>query len=636
MNLPGDTSASGAPKGAAPTATFHARVAGVGLITTVVVLVAACLTFMLQQWAVARTQSHKFHEGLAEIAAQMAAPSMAPVNRIQLTQAMAAVQASKDVVSARVVDAGGRELASFRSAETAKRSTETLTHAVVVDGRPVGTFAITVAQPSLTPMLPQFIALTFVLLFGGVGVALFLARSLAHRVIQPVQSLSRAMHEVAAGGGFTPVKVDASDELFQSLTESFNHLLGKLSEREDDLKGAMRELELARDAANAANVLKTQFLANMSHEIRTPLNGVLAMAEVMALGQLDPVQRDRLDVIRRSGGLLLAVLNDVLDLSKIEAGKLTLFEDDFDVESAVEQARENFEVMARSKGLDFEIVVADEAKGWWRGDADRLRQIVGNLLSNAVKFTPQGSVAARVGLNASGGLRIVVQDTGVGISPEKLPSLFEKFTQADNSATRRFGGTGLGLAICRELTQMMGGSIDVESREGDGSTFTVELPLSRGRPAVLDAAEPAQSSDDGDLRLLAAEDNPTNQQVLAAVLGSLGIEVHIVPDGKEAVEAWRTGAYDLILMDIQMPVMDGITAASTIREAEKTSGRRRTPIVALTANALSHQVEEYLAVGMDAHVAKPIEIAKLYDAISSVLNAAATGSSANAQASSAA
>jgi CheY-like chemotaxis protein len=183
---------------------------------------------------------------------------------------------------------------------------------------------------------------------------------------------------------------------------------------------------------------------------------------------------------------------------------------------------------------------------------------------------------------------------------------------------------------------MMGGSIDVESREGHGSTFTVELPLSRGRPAAMAAAEPAQSSDDGDLRLLAAEDNPTNQQVLAAVLGSLGIEVHIVPDGKEAVEAWRTGSYDLILMDIQMPVMDGITAASTIREAEKTSGRRRTPIVALTANALTHQVEEYLAVGMDAHVAKPIEIAKLYDAISSVLNAAATGSSANAQASSAA
>jgi len=637
MGAMGDISADRAPKGSAPTATFHARVAGVGLVTTVVVLVAACLTFMLQQWAVARTQSHRFHEELAEIAAEMAGPAMAPAERINLGRAITAVKASRDVVSARVIDNTGRELASFKNREAGDASVEVLVKPVLLEGRQVAQFSMTFVQPSLAPMLPQFIALTFVLLFGGVGVALFLARSLAHRVIKPVQSLSLAMHEVAAGGSFTPVKVDASDELFQSLTESFNHLLAKLAEREDDLKGAMRELEVARDAANAANVLKTQFLANMSHEIRTPLNGVLAMAEVMALGQLDQVQRDRLDVIRRSGGLLLAVLNDVLDLSKIEAGKLALFEEDFDVEVAVGQARENFELMARAKGLAFDVQVADEAKGWWRGDSDRLRQIIGNLLSNAVKFTPQGAVSARIDLSDAGSLKIVVRDSGVGISPEKLPTLFEKFTQADNSATRRFGGTGLGLAICRELTQMMGGSINVESLEGAGSTFTVELPLERGKPASLQVAEPAQSSEDGDLRLLAAEDNPTNQQVLAAVLGSLGIEVHIVPDGKEAVEAWRTGSYDLILMDIQMPVMDGITAASTIREQEKVSGRRRTPIVALTANALSHQVEEYLAVGMDAHVAKPIEIAKLYDAISTVLNAAATdGVSPAAQANSAA
>jgi CheY-like chemotaxis protein len=229
----------------------------------------------------------------------------------------------------------------------------------------------------------------------------------------------------------------------------------------------------------------------------------------------------------------------------------------------------------------------------------------------------------------AGGLKIIVQDTGVGIAQEKIPGLFEKFTQADNSATRRFGGTGLGLAICRELTQMMGGVINVESREGEGSIFTVELPLEQGRPANMQVVEPPGADADRDLRLLAAEDNPTNQQVLAAVLGSLGIEAHIVGNGREAVEAWRAGAYDLILMDIQMPVMDGISAAQAIRQAEKATGRRRTPIVALTANALTHQVEEYLAAGMEAHVAKPIEIARLYDAISTVLNAAATGSNAS-------
>jgi signal transduction histidine kinase/ActR/RegA family two-component response regulator len=624
MGLLGDHLEDEAPRASAPTATFHARVAGVGLVTTVVVLVAACLTFMLQQWAVARTQSHRFHEELAVIAAQIAAPSMTSAHASDLARDLEAVKISKDVRTVRLIDANGRQLAGFRLTDRPSASVETIDQPVVHQGKTIGHVVITVEQPSLAPMLPQFIALTFVLLFGGVGVALFLARSLAHRVIKPVQSLSQAMHEVAAGGSFTPVAVDASDDLFKSLTESFNHLLAKLAEREDDLILAMRDLEVARDEANAANVLKTQFLANMSHEIRTPLNGVLAMAEVMALGQLDQVQRDRLDVIRRSGGLLLAVLNDVLDLSKIEAGKLTLFEEDFDVEIAVAQARENFEIMARAKGLTFDVQVTEQARGWWRGDADRLRQIVGNLLSNAVKFTSQGAVSALVDTGTAGGLKIVVRDSGVGIPPEKLPTLFEKFTQADNSATRRFGGTGLGLAICRELTQMMGGSIDVESLEGVGSTFVVELPLERGRPASLQAADTAQAADDGDLRILAAEDNPTNQQVLAAVLGSLGIEVDIVPDGKEAVEAWRTGAYDLILMDIQMPVMDGITAASTIREQERAAGRRRTPIVALTANALTHQVEEYLAVGMDAHVAKPIEIAKLYDAISAVLNAAAT------------
>jgi signal transduction histidine kinase/CheY-like chemotaxis protein len=501
-----------------------------------------------------------------------------------------------------------------------------------LNGEPVGQLRLTVEQPSLTPMLPQFIALTFVLLFGGVGVALFLARSLAHRVIKPVEVLSQAMREVAAGGSFTPVKVEARDELFQSLTESFNDLLAKLAVREDDLKAAMRDLEAARDTANAANVLKTQFLANMSHEIRTPLNGVLAMAEVMSMGDLADVQRDRLDVIRRSGGLLLAVLNDVLDLSKIEAGKLTLFDEDFEVENVFTQARDTFEVMATAKGLAFRLEITDAAQGWWRGDADRLRQVIGNLLSNAVKFTPKGSVVALVDVGGADGLRIVVRDSGVGIPAEKLATLFEKFTQADNSATRRFGGTGLGLAICRELIHMMGGTIQVESREGEGSTFTVDLPLPRGRPAGLQGEDGPGANEDGNLRILAAEDNPTNQQVLGAVLGSLGIEVDMVPDGKEAVAAWRSGAYDLILMDIQMPVMDGITAAAAIRAGEAASGRKRTPIIAVTANALTHQVAEYMAVGMDAHVVKPIEIARLYDTISTVLTAAATGVTPSTQA----
>ncbi|THD66193.1 ATP-binding protein [Phenylobacterium sp.] len=623
--------------GAAPTATFHARVAGVGLVTTLVVLVAACLTFMLQQWAVARTQSHQMYASLAQITATTEAPAIASGDKSSIQAALQALAGSKKIAAARLTAPNGAVLASFqrpagaaapKSASAAPGPIEVIRTDVVANGRTVGQLALSVYSPTLGALLPQFIALTAALLFGGVGVALFLARGMAHRVIAPVQSLSDAMHQVAAGGNFEPIEVKAPDELFRGLTSSFNHLLGKLGEREEDLKGAMRDLEAARDAANAANVLKTQFLANMSHEIRTPLNGVLAMAEVMSMGELADVQRERLGIIRQSGSLLLAVLNDVLDLSKIEAGKLSLVREDFDIAATLSPTAETFQVLAQGKGLEFGFTISDAAKGWWRGDADRLRQIVGNLLSNAVKFTPQGSVSAAVEVTPQGDtLRLVVRDSGVGIAPEKLPALFEKFTQADNSATRRFGGTGLGLAICRELTQMMGGSIDVESREGHGSTFTVDLPLTRGEAAGAAQAEAAQTDGDRNIRLLAAEDNPTNQQVLAAVMESLGIDIDIVSDGKQAIDAWRVGGYDLVLMDIQMPIMDGIEAARQIRATELDEQRKRTPIVALTANALTYQVEEYMAAGMDGHVAKPIEIAKLYEAISAALTAAATGAS---------
>jgi len=623
-----DMSRAKSQDGGASVVTFHARVAGVGLITTVVVLAAACAVFLMQQWVVVRTEAHRHHESLAGFTAIAAGRTLSTGQWASMPDSMGhAIASAPDVVSVRLMDVHGQVQRQYLRAERPgpDERLELLRRPILVDGHPGGELVMTAVVPGIAPLLPKFLALTFMLLFGGVGMALFLSRSLAHRVIAPVQKLSQAMNAVAEGGEFQPVEVAAQDELFRSLTASFNHLLAKLAEREEDLKRAMRELEQARDAANAANVLKTQFLANMSHEIRTPLNGVLAMAEVMAMGDLDAVQRDRLQIIRQSGGLLLAVLNDVLDLSKIEAGKLTLIAEPFDLQPTIGSVVESFSVMARGKGLEFNLEVDPAAAGWWEGDADRLRQIVGNLLSNAVKFTPQGEVAAKVDIEpASGALRLMVRDTGVGIAPEKLPALFEKFTQADNSATRRFGGTGLGLAICRELTQMMGGSINVQSREGHGSTFVVELPLPRCEGVEVEATDAVRPDQDG-LRLLAAEDNATNQQVLAAVMESLGIDIDIVPDGKQAVEAWGAFTYDLILMDIQMPVMDGIAAARAIRAAEQERGRARIPIIALTANALTHQIEEYMAAGMDGHVAKPIEIAKLYEAISAALNAAATG-----------
>jgi CheY-like chemotaxis protein len=378
----------------------------------------------------------------------------------------------------------------------------------------------------------------------------------------------------------------------------------------------------------------------MSHEIRTPLNGVLAMAEVMAMDDLGPKQRERLKVIRESGGLLLGVLNDVLDLSKIEAGRLEITDRPFDIAQLAQAIRETYAPQARDKGLAFEVAIAPEAQGLWRGDSDRLRQILGNLISNALKFTLEGAVAVRFASAEDGsGLRIDVADTGIGISPEILPRLFDKFVQADSTTTRRFGGSGLGLAICRELAVLMDGSIKVQSREGRGSTFTVLVSLPREEaltdvhyidddqpPAPLQVPQiqeqPAVPAETAFLRVLAADDNPTNQKVVEAVLAPLNAEVVLVADGAACVEAWKAAKFDIVLMDIHMPGMDGVEAAQAIRALEAAEGRVRTPIVAVTANALAHQVEGYLAAGMDGHVAKPIEVTKLYAAIEAAMTAA--------------
>jgi CheY-like chemotaxis protein/anti-sigma regulatory factor (Ser/Thr protein kinase) len=345
------------------------------------------------------------------------------------------------------------------------------------------------------------------------------------------------------------------------------------------------------------------------------------MAEVMDRGDLSETQRERLGVVRQSGEQLLAVLNDVLDLSKIEAGKLELAEQDFDIEKVAQSVRDAFAAIAEDKGLAFSVDVTPEVAGSWRGDAARLRQILANLVSNAVKFTNEGAVTARFEPADAGGLRLSVTDTGIGIAQGKILTLFEKFTQADSSTTRQYGGTGLGLAICRELAQLMGGQVSVMSQEGVGSTFIVELPFRRGEqvPSAAETVEPVAEVQRS-VRVLAAEDNLVNQKVLKAIVEPMDVELVIVGDGRAALDAWRAGGFDVILMDIQMPVMDGITAAKTIREAERKEQLARTPILALTANALVHQVEEYLAAGMDGHVAKPIEISKLYDALNRVLS----------------
>ncbi|HYD46301.1 MAG TPA: ATP-binding protein [Phenylobacterium sp.] len=401
------------------------------------------------------------------------------------------------------------------------------------------------------------------------------------------------------------------------ITQSIADL--KVSEKR--LREANASLKKARDVADAANAAKSAFLATMSHEIRTPLNGVLGMAQAMANDDLPQTQRERLSVIRKSGETLLVLLNDLLDLSRIESGRMELEDGVIDIAALVDGVQATFQALAEAKDVALEATVAPAAEGFWRGDPTRVRQILSNLVSNAVKFTSEGRVSIAVDATRKG-LLLTVADTGPGVPADRLPLLFDKFVQADASTTRRHGGSGLGLAICKELAVLMGGDVEARSVVGEGSTFTLRLPVERAAAPAPPAQDVAVRTDDRELKVLAADDNEMNRLVLTTLLGQLGMQVTTVDDGAEAVAAVIGGDWDLVLMDVQMPNLDGLAATRLIRADEQQNRRARLPIIALTANAMDHHRAEYLACGMDAVVAKPIELPLLLAAIDEACAAA--------------
>lgn len=511
-----------------------------------------------------------------------------------------------------------------------------LVHPITFDGEVVGSVYLESDLGDLADRLARFAGIIVLVLAGTCTVALVLSWRLQRVILAPILQLTAVTRAFSRDGDYAIRARKTSHDEVGVLIDGVNEMLAEIGQRDKlllrhqeelehtvelrtaALVAANTELATARDRAMEGSRAKSKFLANMSHEIRTPMNGIMGMTQLALDSPLAPDQRDWLETVKSSAASLLNILNDILDFSKIESRKLTLERVPFSVRDVVNDTLKALAPTAHQKGLALVADVAADVPAAITGDPGRIGQVLTNLVGNAIKFTEQGHVRIEVrreGERANGmiGLRFAVIDTGIGIPGDKHATIFESFSQADGSITRRFGGTGLGLTISLTLVHMMGGRLWVESEPGRGSTFqfTADFPLS-AMPAV---------PNDGFLaglgtprRVLVVEDHIVNQRVAVGMLTRRGHTVEIANNGLEAVEAVTRSHFDVVLMDLQMPHMGGLEATRTIRALEAGTGWR-SRIVAMTAHAMKGDREQCLAAGMDAYLAKPIDRESLFAAV---------------------